>query len=150
MASEKDKRKIQQSIKEKYGLNLEGKLEIGKEKKQTFYIFDGSVLFFSEEMIPLVCTAMKYPLSIGYVTVDEGAAKALIRGADLFAPGIRDYQCKCLPGEIILAKYNDRPLSILRVVPNAPEVRTNKKGKFAENIHHISDELWNSFCRGSA
>jgi PUA-domain protein len=131
-------------IKDKYGVDIKtDKVEIGKEKKQVYYFIDGKLSFFSDDLIPTLCWVIDNKVDLPYVTVDEGATKALSRGADLFVPGITSFNCNCKPDDIILARTTSGiPVAIMKVLITKDEAIANKKGKFSQNIHWIGDEIW--------
>lgn len=141
--SEKDKREFLSRVKEKYGWELDGKVEIGKEKKEVYYFIDGLLSFFSEELIPTICLIQKFKLNISSVTIDEGAVKHVVKGADLFAPGIVSYDCECKEGDIVLVKTKTGlPVSIIKVVMSKEKAMAERKGKFGINLHYVSDKIW--------
>ncbi|BBG24725.1 DUF1947 domain-containing protein [Sulfuracidifex tepidarius] len=143
--SEKESEEIGEIIKRNYGVDLSGKIEIGKEKKKKYYFVNRVLSFFSYEdvLLPTLCGVMKLSLKVPYVSVDEGAVKALVKGADLFVPGIKEYHCEVKPGTFVLARtLQGVPVSILKVVDEAVEATKNGKGKFGVNVHHLKDELW--------
>ncbi|WP_338599349.1 RNA-binding protein [Sulfolobus tengchongensis] len=146
--SSKDAKVFINKIKEKYNIDVSNaKLEVGKEKKEVWYYVDGLLAFF-DDFIPTLCGVMKLKIAIPYVIIDEGAVKAVSRGADLFVPGIVEYDCECKEGDIILAKTKTNlPVAILRVVMPKEKALSEKKGKFAETLHHVGDKLW-EMCNG--
>ncbi|AOL16314.1 RNA-binding protein [Sulfolobus sp. A20] len=146
--SSKDTKAFLKSIKEKYGLDLSNaKLEIGKEKKSVWYFVDNTLAFF-DDLIPTLCGVIKLKISLPYVVIDEGAVKAVSTGADLFVPGIVEYNCECKEGDIILAKTKTNlPVAILKVLISKEKALAEKRGKFAENLHHVGDKLW-EMCNG--
>ncbi|MEM0015738.1 MAG: RNA-binding protein [Saccharolobus sp.] len=147
--SSKDAKIFINKVKEKYNIDVSNsRLEIGKEKKQIWYYVDGILAFFSEDLIPTLCGILKLKISLPYVIIDEGAVKAVSNGADLFTPGIVEYNCECKEGDIILAKTKTNlPVAVLRVILPKDKVLLEKKGKFAENLHHVGDKLWEK-CNG--
>lgn len=70
----------------------------------------------------------------------------MIRGADLFVPGIKEYGCKCTEGEIVAAKLRDSAVAIIKVLKPKERAQSEAKGKFGLNLHHIGDEIW-KMCR---
>ena len=53
------------------------------------------------EVFPMLRTAIEYPGLLPVVYVDEGAVRALLRGADLMAPGIKQIPQSFQAGQII-------------------------------------------------
>ncbi|QGA67970.1 RNA-binding protein [Sulfolobus sp. E11-6] len=146
--SSKDAKIFISKIKEKYNIDISNaKLEIGKEKKETWYYVNDILAFFND-LIPTLCAVMKLKMSLPYVIIDEGAVKAVSRGADLFTPGIVEYGCECKENDIILAKTKTNlPVAILRVLIPKDKALVEKRGKFAINLHHVGDTIW-EMCNG--
>ncbi len=142
--SQKELKNFKNLVKQKYQVEVESdKVEVGKEKKQVYYFIDGKLSFFSDELIPTLCWVMDAKVNLPYVVVDEGAVKALSRGADLFAPGIVSYNCECKPNDIVLARtVTGIPVAVMKVLISKEEAINTKKGKFAQNLHWIGDEIW--------
>jgi PUA-domain protein len=143
--SEKESKEIAEMIKRRYAVEVNGEIEIGKEKKNRYYFIGRVMSFFSyeDEMVPTLCGVTKLKLQLPYVTVDEGAVKALVKGADLFVPGIKEYHCEVTPGSLVLVRtLQGVPVALLKVVEEAIESVKNGKGKFGVNIHHLKDEIW--------
>ena len=141
--SEKESKKVLEEIKKKYNIDVKGKVEIGKEKKKIYYFIDGLLSFFSEELIPTLCFIKKYNPPLPYVVVDEGAVKHIVNGADLFAPGIVEYNCDCKEGDIVVVKTKTGiPIAVIKVVMNKEKAMTEKRGKFGINLHYLTDEIW--------
>lgn len=143
LLSEKEKREIKKEIKEKYCIEIDGKFEVGKEKKEIMYFINDMLSFITNNKIPTLCFILKYNPNLPSVIIDDGAVKALINGADLFVPGILSYDCECKPGDVILAKNkNGAPIAVLKVIMNKEDAITTKKGKFSENLHYLGDKYW--------
>ncbi|MBP1357751.1 MAG: DUF1947 domain-containing protein [Sulfolobus sp.] len=143
LLSEKDTRKFFNNIKEKYNLQLDGKVELGKEKKNVYYFIDGLLSFFSADLIPTLCFIKKYNPHLPSVTVDEGAVKHIVNGADLFVPGIVKYDCECKEGDIVVVKTKTNiPIAVIKVIMGKDKALSEKKGKFGINLHYIDDEIW--------
>ena len=141
--SEKESKRILEEIKKKYNVTVEGKIEEGKEKKKVYYFIDGLLSFFSEELIPTLCFIRKYNPPLPSVTVDEGAVKHIVNGADLFVPGIVQYNCDCKEGDVVVVKTKTGiPIAVIKVTMNKEKALSEKKGKFGINLHYINDEIW--------
>lgn len=150
LASSKDVKELRRIVLEKYGVDIgERKVEVGKEKKTFYYFLDGSLSFFGEDMTPSLCAVKQLGLKLGEVVVDEGAAKALARGASLYIPGIKEFKCDCKEGDIVIVTYKDVPVALLKVLISIDQLPADRKGLFGENIHHVGDDIW-KMCSGSA
>ena len=148
--SKKDAKEFLGKIKQLYNLDLEGTLEIGKEKKAVYYFVNGVLAFFNEDPpLPTVCGMVKLKVEMPYVVVDEGAVKAVTRGADLFVPGITEFHCQCRQGDYFAVKTKTGiPIAVMRALMDAETAQREKKGKFGENLHYMGDEIW-EMCKGA-
>ncbi|EZQ10868.1 MULTISPECIES: DUF1947 domain-containing protein [Acidianus] len=147
--SQKELKAVIEKVKQKYNIDINPeKAEIGKEKKQIFFFFDGKLSLFSEELIPTLCLIESLKLDLPYVEVDEGAVRAILKGADLFVPGIKSFHCEnSKPGDIILVKTTaERPIAVMKMLITVEEALSTKKGKFAQSLHFLGDEIW-KMCR---
>ncbi|AWS00585.1 DUF1947 domain-containing protein [Metallosphaera hakonensis JCM 8857 = DSM 7519] len=144
LLSQKEVKEVQNKIKDMYGVTITSeKIEIGKEKRRVFYFVDGVLSFFNDQLIPTLCFAQKYGLKIPWVVIDEGAVKAIARGADLYAPGVIESSTEIKPGSLLLVKTRlGQPVALMIVDEGAIEALKVKKGKIATALHWIGDEIW--------
>lgn len=79
-----------------------------------------------------------------YVTVDMGAVRFVINGADIMAPGITEADPELVPGDLVWIRdeKNGQPLGIGEAVMTGPEMAAGSKGKAVKSVHHVGDELW--------
>lgn len=134
-------------INQKYGISLSPeKIEIGKEKKEVYYFLDGILAFFTDDVIPTLCLFYKLKIPVTNfprIKIDEGAVKAVLRGADLFVPGIKEFLCECKEGDIIIATtLDDKPVAVMKALISKEEAEKTKKGKFSQNLHYLGDQIW--------
>ena len=111
-------------------VHLEGLIFV--QAKEKFFPFLGS-----PEVLALFPSA----------TVDEGAIKFLLNGADVMRPGIRRFDSWGEEGKVILVKEEKKGRAIVvglsTVSSSAAETMT--KGICLRNLHHIGDRYWTSF-----
>lgn len=82
--------------------------------------------------------------SIKTITVDKGAVKFVINGADIMRPGITHINEGIKKGDIviILEETHKKPISICISEASSEELRAMTHGKALKNIHFIGDSLW--------
>ncbi|BCS92171.1 hypothetical protein L3N51_01676 [Metallosphaera sp. J1] len=148
LLSQKEAKEFREKVKNLYGVELTSeRIEIGKEKRQVFYFVDDMLSFFGENLIPTLCFLLKFRANLPWVKIDEGAVKAVARGADLYAPGVVEYAEDVKPGYLLLVKTKtDQPVAVMGTVEGAMEALKNRKGKVASALHWIGDDIWN-LCR---
>ncbi|QKR01032.1 DUF1947 domain-containing protein [Metallosphaera tengchongensis] len=146
--SQKETREFLSKLKDIYGLNITAeKVEVGKEKRNVYYFIDGKLSFVEDGLIPTLCFLQEHEIKLPFVVVDEGAVKAVARGADLYAPGVLEVQGTLDTGKLLLVKAKQgQIIAVMRISEGAEEAMRNKKGKIASNVHYIGDDLW-KMCR---
>ncbi len=76
-----------------------------------------------------------------WVNVDEGAARAVLRGADLMAPGIKNFTE--FPEEaIVLVKLDDSELAIGKAIVDSNTLSKMERGKAIKILHYKGDKIW--------
>jgi len=99
------KNELIRKVKETFNIDLEGKDIEVMENERIVYLVDKLPAFFEEQnsLYPTICGIIRLELKKGLIVIDEGAVKALSKGADLFAPGVIEYKCKRECGGNVLA-----------------------------------------------
>lgn len=79
-----------------------------------------------------------------WVTVDAGAIKFVLNGADIMSAGIVDADPSLEAGDWCWVKEETRgaPLAIGRCMVSGPELVESKKGKGVKSVHVANDKLW--------
>lgn len=77
-------------------------------------------------------------------TVDEGAVKHLINGADVMAPGITELD-EFRKDEIVSVwePKKETPIVIGKALTDSKTIKEVRKGKAIKNLHHVGDQTWN-------
>ena len=77
------------------------------------------------------------------VTVDMGAIKFVIKGADIMRPGIVEFD-EVNEGDLVsvIDATNKKPLCVGIMQVSSEHMNTNPGGKAIKNIHYIGDEIW--------
>lgn len=148
--SKKDREILAELLKEKLGLSsIPENVELMEDEGKRCYIFDGipAVCEVGDEMIPLLKWLLKRgsdSLGIPRIIVNKGAVKPISGGADLMAPGIVSIEGSFSKGSIVIIAEEDRkiPIAIMKALYSSDEIKEMKRGKVAENLHHVGDKLW--------
>ncbi len=115
---------------------------------------DGKALFINSEPLFFYYEAQLYP-SLKYLlknqilkkaTVDMGAVKFVINGADIMRPGITaiDESIEKDEAVIIIDLNNKKPLAVGIALFSGKEIQNMNSGKVIKNIHYVGDEIWKS------
>ena len=93
---------------------------------------------------PTVYLLLKYPSDRNYVTVDMGAVKHVLNGANVFSPGIVDCDKNIKTGDCIYIrdeKYK-KAIAIGIAEMNCEEMLKRKSGIAVKNIHYYGDKIY--------
>jgi len=77
-------------------------------------------------------------------TVDEGAIKFVLNGADIMRPGIKSFDKWGESGSVVIVKEEKkgRVIAVGRAAVSSEEAATMTKGVCLRNIHHVGDKYW--------
>lgn len=78
------------------------------------------------------------------ITVDKGAVKFVINGADIMRPGITHIDEGIKKGDIviILEETHQKPISICISEATSEELKVMAHGNVLKNIHFVGDVIW--------
>ena len=78
------------------------------------------------------------------IIVDMGAVPHIANGADVMRPGVRIFQGGFRKGDVLVVRdeRHRKPLAIARALEDMETCKEMKRGKVAENLHHIDDKIW--------
>lgn len=81
------------------------------------------------------------------VTIDEGALKYIIKGADVMRPGITKYDDWGEAGRLVVVREEKkgRAAAVGRAQVASGEMSELKKGSCVKNLHHAGDKFWNAY-----
>jgi PUA-domain protein len=102
-----------------------------------------SFFYYQEKLLPTLHTLQEHSV-LKKITVDMGAIKFVIGGADIMRPGITDIQEGIEKGEeiVIIDETNKKPLAIGIALFDTKTMQEMSKGKVIQNIHYVGDEIW--------
>lgn len=113
----------------------------------TLYLIDRKPLLmeYGGRVFPTLRGAIERPFPERHIVVDMGAVAFMVKGADVMRPGIVAVSDDIVPGSpvVIIEERHKKPLSIGIALYDSPTIRGMEKGKVVQNIHYVSDEIWN-------
>ncbi len=114
--------------------------------EQGVIIVDNVILGFSGDAGPFLSVrgCLAYRPASRFVTVDMGAIRFVMNGADIMAPGITEADSGLQPGDWcwIRDEKNGQPLAIGRCLMAGSDMAGATKGKAVAMVHHIGDKVW--------
>jgi len=124
-----------------------GSLELAQAKKFKVLLLNGTPLAMYLEGKPFftVKGALELRPRRHLVTVDKGAVKFVINGADIMSPGVVSADTDVLPGDlvVVIEEQHNKALAVGKALISGPEMVHNRTGKAVQVMHHIGDEIWN-------
>ena len=114
--------------------------------EQNVYILINEVVALDIDGSPFLSLPglLKYGASKRHVTVDSGAVKFVVNGADIMGPGVVGGDEDVLKGQIVWIKEEkfNKPLAIGKSIVDGSMFGKKEKGKCVESMYHVGDKLW--------
>lgn len=134
------------------GLDSKDRFEEGVLDEGTrVLLLNHTILFFEHEglIIPTIHALLEDRVQLPQVTVDMGAVRYVINGADIMRPGITKIDEGIQVGSIvaIVDERHGKPLAIGIAKLNTEDMRAAESGKVVQSIHYVNDALWD-FSKG--
>ncbi len=100
--------------------------------------------FYYQEKICPTLKFLQNNLVLKKITVDMGAIKFVINGADIMRPGIVNIEGMINKDDfvVIVDENNGKPLSIGIALLNSEDMNKATSGKVIKNIHYVGDQIW--------
>ncbi len=122
------------------------KFETANIDDMSLILVDGEPLLFQVNgtYFPTVKGVLELGLMKNIITVDSGAVRFVVNGADIMCPGIvaADPDVSENDPVIIIEEVHNKPLAIGISLMEGAEMKGNK-GKAVKSIHYVGDKLWN-------
>jgi PUA domain protein len=123
------------------------------EDKIQLYVVDNEVVCFQQfdELIPALPLVHKYPEAFPTLTVDRGAIKFVLSGANIMCPGLTSAG-GVLPeapgfeeGQIVVinSEGKENALAVGQLIMSTEDIKSKNKGICIESCTYLGDGLWN-------
>jgi len=102
-----------------------------------------SFFYYQEQPVPTLKLLQENNV-LKKITVDMGAVKFVVNGADIMRPGIVEIEAGIAKDEFVavIDKNNQKPLAVGIALFSSEEMKKMTSGKVIKNIHYVGDELW--------
>lgn len=129
------------------GIDVKSHLEGGVlDDGSRVLLLDGEIVFFQHEgrMYPALRALLNGLIDVPRITVDMGAVKFVVNGADIMRPGITQVDDRVKENGIVVVvdENHGKALAVGIAKLSAEALRTATSGKVVKSIHHINDDLW--------
>lgn len=116
------------------------------EEEDLKYIYinkEPAFFYYQERIIPTLRYLQTHCL-LKKVTIDMGAIKFIINGADIMRPGIKEIEAGFQKEDLItiVDANNKKPLAVGIALVSSPEMQAMTTGKVIKNIHYVGDRIW--------
>lgn len=111
------------------------------------YSMGGAIIIeLGETYIPVIDESINHELlaSLPSVTVDMGAVKHIVNGADVMRPGIVSFESRFEKNCLVVVRdvrYR-KAIAICRALVSSEEAEATSHGKILENLHYVRDKYW--------
>jgi PUA domain protein len=109
-------------------------------------LIDGKPILFEIDgrYFPTLKSALDIPIEKKFVTVDEGAVRFVVNGADIMRPGIVDFDKGIEEGDVVIVveERHRKPLAIGVSMFKGEDLEEMTSGKCIKNVHYVGDKIW--------
>ncbi len=116
-----------------------------KDKDLIIY-YSNKPIFFEKDNKVFPTLNLIYDLGYIFlkeVKVDEGAVKHILKGADVFRPGITFFEENIQKEDIVVVEDpKEKPIAIGVSLVNFEEFKNMEKGKVIKNYHYLNDKIF--------
>jgi len=131
---------LEQTLKDK------AKLEVIQTESIELFLINGKpVLAQTTENLYPTLTFKEFIDQAPKATVDMGAVPHICKGANVMAPGIRQFKGEFQKGDLILItdEKHGKPIALGETLYNKEQAKNIKQGIIIKNIHYVGDKTWN-------
>ncbi|MBI3032775.1 DUF1947 domain-containing protein [Candidatus Woesearchaeota archaeon] len=144
--SNSEKKDINKLLEKQFNLiEFIKKQDIVDNDEQNNIIVNGKKVFFNYEknLVPTLRLLLEKTV-LKKITIDMGAVRFIIKGADIMRPGIRKLDENIAKDEfvVIVDETHGKPLAVGKILFSGEEVKAMNSGKVIKNIHYIGDGIW--------
>jgi PUA domain protein len=139
--------RLENDLGSSIGLGSDVQLESGiLDDGSRILLLNGDIVFFESEgrFFPTLKALLTGIIHIPKVTVDMGAVKFVVNGADIMRPGITQVDDEVKEDGIVsvVDERHGKPLAVGISSLSAADLRAATSGKVVRSVHHVNDELW--------
>ena len=137
---------LQEQLLSQYKIDIIAKKDLVQINQDNKFVYVNKELWFfsvEDRYVPTLKLLLKNNF-LKKITVDMGAVKFVVSGADVMRPGIVeiDEGIEAEDFVSIIDQNNKKPLAVGIALFNSKEIEAYKTGRIIKNIHYVGDEIW--------
>ena len=143
--SKREIKEINDEVKQfDFEIQKKDKVELSENDVKILLINNEPMFFYYEDKIFPTLKAIPKKNTLKTVTVDMGAVKFVVNGADVMRPGVT----QCNPGikkyetVVVIDETHNKPIAVGIALYSDKEIINMNSGKVIKNIHWVGDEIW--------
>ena len=148
----KQAKQILNEVSEELKFNVEAlfgskaNVEVAESAVGNIYLVNDKPLFYTvgKKVLPTLLF-QDFVSRAPKIVVDMGAVSHVCNGADIMAPGIVRVEGEFDKGDLVLVvdEKHGKSLALGESLSDSANIRDTKQGAVVENIHFVSDKIWN-------
>ena len=140
----KEIKELVRHIEEKYSIKFSRKEKFELDNEILLINNHPFFFYYNEKLVP----SLKLILENNFlktITVDMGAVKFVVKGADIMRPGITKIDETIENNELItiIDEKHNKPIGIGLALFSGKEMQRVTSGKVVKNLHYVGDKIWN-------
>ncbi len=139
---------IERSISKELNLPKSAQVTFIQPREDAKFALIGELTFIAIEngYVPFLGSQQAVSL-LPSVTVDSGAIKFILNGADVMRPGIVKYESWGDAGRLLAVReeVKGRAIAVGKATVKSEDMESIKKGQCVKNIHYVGDRYWNIY-----
>ena len=139
----KEIKELVRQIEENYSIKFSRKEKF--ELDDNIFLINGHPFFFyfEKRLVPTLKLILENNI-LKTITVDMGAVKFVVKGADIMRPGITKIDETIENNELvtIIDEKHNKPIGIGLALFSGQEIQKVTSGKVVKNLHYVGDKIW--------
>jgi PUA-domain protein len=142
----KEVKEFLEQIKDLFGLEFSKKDKIDRDEDIILINNESAFFYYGSKLIPSLKLILKNNF-LKKITVDMGAIKFVVSGADVMRPGITNIEEGIQKEEIvsIIDINHSKPLAIGITLFSGDDMKSMSSGKVIKNLHWVGDKVWSTY-----
>ena len=128
----------------KIEISKKDQVELVEDEHKIILLNKKPAFFYHQEKLVPTFKFLQENNCLKKITVDMGAVKFVVNGADVMRPGIVEIEEGISKEDFVavIDKNNKKPLAVGIALYSSEEMKSMNSGKVIKNIHYVGDELW--------